>query len=101
LEHGTLRGYINLRKCFDGYRVGPLFAEDSETAKNLLFTGLSRISKDSSVMIDVPEPNTEALKIVSALKLKQVFETVRMYSGGPAPVLPLQKIYGVTSLELG
>jgi len=101
LEHGTLRGYINLRKCFDGYRVGPLFAEDSETAKNLLCTALSRISKDSSVMIDVPEPNTEALKIVSALKLKQVFETIRMYSGGPAPVLPLQKIYGVTTLELG
>jgi hypothetical protein len=52
-------------------------------------------------MIDVPEPNTEALKLVSELKLKQVFETVRMYSGGPAPVLPLQKIYGVTTLELG
>jgi hypothetical protein len=101
LEHSTLRGYINLRKCFTGYRVGPLFAEDPQTAKSLLCTALSRISKDSSVMIDVPEPNTEALKLVSELKLKQVFETVRMYSGGPAPVLPLQKIYGVTSLELG
>jgi hypothetical protein len=98
---GEIRGYINLRKCFEGYRVGPLFAENSQTAKNLLLTALSRISQDSSVMIDVPEPNIEALQIISSLKLKQVFETVRMYSGGPAPVLPLRKIYGVTTLELG
>lgn len=101
MEHGEIRGYIHLRKCFEGYRVGPLFADDSQTAKNLLLTALSRISPDSSVMIDVPEPNIEALQIVSSLKLEQVFETVRMYSGGPAPVLPLRTIYGVTTLELG
>jgi hypothetical protein len=32
--------------------------------------------------------------------MKPVFETARMYTG-PAPDLPLSRLYGVTSFELG
>jgi hypothetical protein len=32
--------------------------------------------------------------------LKPVFETARMYRG-PVPVLPLDRIYGITTFELG
>jgi hypothetical protein len=35
-----------------------------------------------------------------ALRLTQRFETARMYKG-PAPSLPLERIFGVTTFELG
>jgi hypothetical protein len=30
-----------------------------------------------------------------------MFETARMYRGGPAPQIALDKVFGVTTLELG
>jgi hypothetical protein len=32
--------------------------------------------------------------------MKMVFETARMYTG-EAPALPMERLYGVTSFELG
>jgi len=54
----------------------------------------------STFYLDVPEANPAALALAQAHSLQRVFETVRMYKG-PAPALPLHRIFGNTSFELG
>jgi hypothetical protein len=39
-------------------------------------------------------------RLVTRYNMQMVFETARMYSG-TVPALPLNKIFGVTSFELG
>jgi len=50
--------------------------------------------------LDVPEPNAEALALVGDRGMGKVFETARMYRG-PAPRLELDRVFGVTTFELG
>ncbi len=40
------------------------------------------------------------MRLVQELGLTQRFETARMYKG-PAPALPLERIFGITTFELG
>lgn len=103
---GEIKGYGVLRPCSEGMRIGPLFAGSAEIA-DLLVRELvaASISADSSsakatVFIDVPEPNIEGIRLAERLGLGRVCETGRMYRG-PAPKLPLERVFGVTSLELG
>jgi hypothetical protein len=48
----------------------------------------------------VPEPNTAAVALVEEYGLRPSFETARMYTG---PVRPYaaERVFGVTTLELG
>jgi len=52
------------------------------------------------VFLDVPQPNDAALALATAHGFAPVFETARMYSGPIRPV-SLQRVYGVTTFELG
>ena len=52
------------------------------------------------MFIDIPEPNTAAIDMVRRLGFAPSFETARMYLG-PMPDLPLDAIFGITTLELG
>ncbi|MCW4030595.1 MAG: GNAT family N-acetyltransferase [Candidatus Bathyarchaeota archaeon] len=92
-------GYGVIRKCWVGYKVGPLFADNSTVAE-LLFDSLSSTAPNEVVFLDVPQPNTAATQLAQKRQMQQVFSTVRMYSK-EAPNLPLSKIYGITSFELG
>jgi len=98
-ESRAISGYGVVRKCFKGYKVGPLFAEDAETAELLLNSLSLRISGEE-VFLDVPEPNVEGVQLANSKGMQPVFSTVRMYTK-TAPILPLDKIYGITSFELG
>lgn len=98
-DDGNLLGYGVVRKCFQGHKIGPLFAETPQTAK-WLFDALADSIRGEELFIDVPTVNASALQIVLAQDMKPVFTTARMYTK-QAPNLPLDKIYGVTSLELG
>jgi hypothetical protein len=98
-DAGKLSGYGVVRKCFQGNRVGPLFAETPETAKRL-FDSLAASIAGEEIFIDVPKVNASAMQQVLSMDMKPVFTTARMYTK-QAPDLPLDKIYGVTSLELG
>ena len=40
------------------------------------------------------------MALAQAQGLRSVFETARMYAG-PAPACELQRVYGITSFELG
>jgi Acetyltransferase (GNAT) domain len=94
-----ISGYGVIRRCYEGYKIGPLFADD-EDAANSLFHKMMRESGNETVFIDMPEPNTKGLRMMKHFGFTAVFETARMYRG-LAPSLPLDAIYGLTSFELG
>ncbi|TCL65121.1 GNAT family N-acetyltransferase [Rhizobium sp. BK251] len=94
-----IRGYGTIRRCFEGFKIGPLFADDRQAAEALIGT-LLREAKGQRVYIDVPAENDEAVRLVAALGLEPGFETARMYRG-PAPAIPLERVFGTTTLELG
>lgn len=98
-EQGDVRGYGAIRQCREGFKIGPLFAQDGARAR-ALFDALVATAKGAPVYLDVPEPNGEARALAEEAGLAPVFETARMYRG-PAPRLPLPYIFGITSFELG
>ncbi|MBL8593928.1 MAG: GNAT family N-acetyltransferase [Devosia sp.] len=98
-EAGRLRGYGTIRRCGIGSKIGPLFAETPEIAEALLLT-LGAAAGADPLFIDVPGPNGAAVELAKRLGLTPAFETARMYLGA-APTLPLQQVYGITTLELG
>lgn len=88
-----------IRACRQGFKIGPLYADD-ETAAQSLFLRLAAYASGGDIFLDVPEPNAAALRLAERHGLKPVFETARMYTG-PAPDIPLARLFGVTSFELG
>ncbi|WP_109480842.1 GNAT family N-acetyltransferase [Paraburkholderia sp. C35] len=96
---GQLRGYGALRRCREGRKIGPLFADDAQTAETL-FTALAAHCPGETVALDVPELNSAAVALAERHRLTSVFETARMYTKR-APDIPLARLYGVTSFELG
>lgn len=99
LDGDRIIGLGAIRACRHGFKIGPLYAEDEGVAQSL-FLRLAAHASGGSVFLDVPEPNALALRLAERHGLKPVFETARMYTG-PAPDIPLTRLYGVTSFELG
>ncbi|MGW7047743.1 GNAT family N-acetyltransferase [Streptomyces avermitilis] len=97
LVDGRLTGYGVVRPALDSLRVGPLFADSAEDAR-ALFTALT--ADAGEIAVDIPETNTAAVALAREAGLTPSFETARMYTG---PVRPFaaDRVYGITSLELG
>ncbi len=91
-------GYGVIRACQQGYKIGPLFANDETTAIDL-FAALCR-HREGEISLDTPQDNPAAIALAARYGLEPVFETARMYKG-PAPALPVASIYGITTFELG
>ena len=53
-----------------------------------------------AVFLDIPTVNKEALALVKKYDAQYVFECARMYYGG-MPKMDMDKIYGITTFELG
>jgi GNAT superfamily N-acetyltransferase len=99
LRDGRLAGYGVIRACGRGFKVAPLFADDPQGAEEL-FISLAGLATGGPIFLDVPEPNAAALELAGRHGMTPVFETARIYTRG-APDLPLSRIYGITSFELG
>lgn len=99
-DGNTLGGYGVIRKCFDGWKVGPLFSTSPEGADVLFRALIARIPNGDAFVLDIPEPNVEAMALVNRYAMTEVFATARMYTG-PFPDIQLAWIYGVTTFELG
>ena len=97
---GKVVGYGVIRPCRAGFKVGPLFADDADLADRLWSALVSRASPGEAVYLDIPASNPLALELVRAHDLQPVFETARMYTGA-APALPLRRLFGITTFELG
>lgn len=100
VRNGSLAGYGVIRACRTGYKVGPLFADSPEIAESLFLALQEDVPKDAPVFLDTPAVNAAAVDLAKRHDMTAIFETARMYSGG-RPDLPLHRLYGVTSFELG
>lgn len=100
LQNNKLAGYGVIRKCRQGYKIGPLFTDNGTLAENLFIKLNNTTEPESLIYLDVPEVNSAAVQLAKKHNMKVCFETVRMYSK-QQPHLPLNKIFGVTTFELG
>ncbi|MBP2132143.1 GNAT superfamily N-acetyltransferase [Methanomicrobium sp. W14] len=55
-----IEGFGTIRKCFSGYKIGPLFAENFGTAEKI-FLGLCDSVDSEPVYLDTPAPNAGAV----------------------------------------
>ena len=94
-----LRGCAVLRACREGFKIGPLFADDDETAERL-FAGLVARAPGAPVFLDTPDANPAAVALAQRFRMTPVFETAHMYKNG-APEMRLDRCFGVTTFELG
>lgn len=99
INDGDLLGYGVIRKATDGFKVAPLFAENQDIAEKL-FLALATYAEGSNLYVDVPNINKSAILFFENYKMNPIFECVRMYTGEP-PHIDWQKVFAVTSLELG
>jgi GNAT superfamily N-acetyltransferase len=96
---GKVRGYAVRRQCIEGYKIGPLFADNIDIAKQLLNALQDDISGES-VLLDVPENNNDAVLLAESRDMTVVFATARMYQKD-LPDICNEKIFGITTFELG
>jgi ribosomal protein S18 acetylase RimI-like enzyme len=100
VQDNQLAGYGVIRACHVGYKVGPLFADDPVLADHLFTHLKSQIPEASQVFLDIPETNPRAIDLVTRHGMTVGFETARMYKDG-YPNIAIDRLYGVTSFELG
>ncbi|HHF7349135.1 TPA: GNAT family N-acetyltransferase [Legionella feeleii] len=98
-DDSKLAGYGVIRTCRQGYKIGPLFADNAAIADEL-FIALASYAQGKPIYLDIPENNPYAKALVQRYQLERVFETARMYLR-ETPSLPMEHIYGITSFELG
>ncbi|MCB8985285.1 MAG: GNAT family N-acetyltransferase [Ardenticatenaceae bacterium] len=94
-----LCGYGVVRRCGEGCKIGPLFADDAQAAK-ALYTHLAGFAAGGALYLDAPENNPAAMSLVAQNQMVEVFGCARMYLG-PAPIIAHERIFGVTTFELG
>jgi Acetyltransferase (GNAT) domain/Acetyltransferase (GNAT) family len=99
VRDGRLAGWGVIRPCRKGFKIGPLVADDRATAEAVLSALLARVG-GGEIFLDVPGINREAIALAQDFGLAPVFETARMYTGA-IPPLRLERVFGVTSFELG
>jgi GNAT superfamily N-acetyltransferase len=99
-EGGRLRGWALARRCRDGYKIGPLVADEASIARTLADAVCAVLPPGERVALDVPLTHPDAVQIAHDLGLQPGFETARMYTG-PAPRTEAQRVFGITSFELG
>jgi GNAT superfamily N-acetyltransferase len=100
LQDGHLTGCGMLRPCRSGFKIGPLFADTPALAERFFVALKAQAPEGAPLFLDIPVPHAAALELVQRHHMTKGFETARMYTG-LAPQLPLERLYGVTSFELG
>jgi GNAT superfamily N-acetyltransferase len=99
MREGRMRGYGVVRRCHQGRKIGPLFADDEHIAEEL-FDALLDQCAGEMVSVDVPQNNAAAVTLAERHGMTSSFETARMYTK-QAPPIPIAKVFGITSFELG
>jgi len=101
LREGRLVGFGVTHLGVEGYKVGPLFADDLAAAEVLL-RGLTAETGGRSFSLDAPDvtQNPATGQLVGCFGMREVFRTARMYTHG-RPRLDAGRVFGITSMELG
>jgi len=99
MRDGRLVAWGVIRPCRQGFKIGPLVADDRASAE-IVFDALVAEVGGGETFLDVPEPNREAVDLARARRLSPVFETARMYTG-EVRSMRLDRAFGITTFELG
>lgn len=98
-KNGLLKGFAVVRKVANGYKTCPLFADNVEIAEELYKACLNSVVGEP-LYLDIPVINEGAVHISKKYSATYVFECARMYSGTP-PSFEIDKVFGITTFELG
>jgi hypothetical protein len=99
VRDGRLAGFGVIRPCRQGFKIGPLVADNRGIAEIVLSALVAKVG-GGHIFLDVPGINRDAMALAEDLGLAPVFETARMYTGAITP-LQLDRLFGVTTFELG
>ncbi|CAE6744075.1 GNAT family N-acetyltransferase [Paraburkholderia haematera] len=99
VRDGQVAGYGVVRRCRTGCKIGPLFADSHEIASDLFDALVARMPGEI-IVLDVPETNPAAVALAERHGMTSVFETARMYTL-ETPAMHIERVFGVTSFELG
>jgi predicted GNAT family N-acyltransferase len=99
INNDELLGYGVIRKATNGFKIAPLFAENTNIAEKL-FLSLASYANGSCIYVDVPNINQSAISLFQSYEMKDIFECMRMYKG-QEPDIHWENVFGVTSLEIG
>ena len=99
MRDGRLAAWGVIRPCRTGYKIGPLNADDRAAAE-AVFTALVTVVGGGEIFLDAPSVNRDAVALAHDHGLAPVFETARMYTG-PIRPLRLERVFGITTFELG
>ncbi|MDX8519963.1 GNAT family N-acetyltransferase [Mesorhizobium dulcispinae] len=94
-----IAGYGAARRCREGFKIGPLFADGMDTALALV-AALADRTAGETLHIDVPVTQVSFTAMLQAAGMAAGFTTTRMYKGGKPGNAPT-KVFGITTLELG
>ncbi|MCM2390699.1 GNAT family N-acetyltransferase [Streptomyces albipurpureus] len=97
---GRVTGYGVIRPGRDSHRIGPLFADTAPDAAAVLDGLTAHLGPTDEVAVDMPQTQEAAAALATDRGLTAQFPTVRMYTG-PAPQIRADRVFGVTTLELG
>jgi GNAT superfamily N-acetyltransferase len=100
-KNGKVNGYGLIRPCVEGFRIGPLYANNFNSAKLLFGALLSKIPAESFIL-DMPRNNRFSQIFAAYFRLQHVPEadTMIMFKG-EEPEGVNKYCYGVCSLEVG
>ncbi|MDR6924076.1 GNAT superfamily N-acetyltransferase [Pseudomonas sp. BE134] len=98
-RQGRLSGFGVVRRCREGCKIGPLFSDEAQAA-NALYSHLASFAAGGPLFLDIPENNRAAMALVHQHGMNEVFGCARMYLG-PPPTLAHERVFGVTTFELG
>jgi len=98
-NNGKLEGFAIIRKANKGYKICPLFADNSTIAEELYKACLNSVV-GKPLYLDIPVINSDAVALTQKYNTTYVFECARMYYG-KAPNIEIDKVFGITTFELG
>jgi len=100
VKDNEIAGFAVIRECREGYKIGPLFADNQEIAEGLVSALCTDVAPGAPIFLDIPEANSAAKSLAENAGMVPVFETARMYNGA-VPDLPVHRTFGITTFELG
>lgn len=107
-ENNEVRGYGVVRPCYRGYRFGPLYADNFESAKKICEHLLKEVKKIQGeqliqIIFDIPTANPFEVSFAEYFHLEHVpaADTLAMFKGKAPTEIHQEKCYGTLSLEVG
>jgi len=96
---GKLAGFAVAHPCFEGYKIGPLFADDIEVARMLLESLLAELP-GQTVNVKAAESNSLAIRLFTNFGMRPDSPTVRMYTSHKYQQ-DIRYVYGITTRVVG